>query len=166
MATDTVYLRAGELVAYAVGLLSGIQRAYVAPAAPALDCGDQLTVHVTAVARQPTFAAAPLLDYAQGLAVQTPAVNVVTYVVTLVRCVPTSGNDGSPPNALDYEAASLALLGDLWLLWHGIPAGVRDNQLWAGVCEQVVLGPALPLIESGGLAGWQIPVTGEVFDGV
>lgn len=164
MASDAIYLRAGELLSYAAGLLDGIDRAYVAPATPALDCPDQLTVHVNALSRQPTFAAAPLLDYAQGLAVQTAAVTTVSFVLTLVRCTPKPAGDGSTPSTLDYEAASLELLSDIWTLWHGVPAGVRDGLLWSG-CEQLVLGPASPMAESGGMAGWQLGIQAEVFDG-
>lgn len=164
MAGDTLYLRAGELLAFSASVLPGIQRAYVALASPALDCPDQLTVHILRMAKQPTFAAAPLLDYAQGLSTQTASVNVVTYMVTIVRCVPTQGDGGAAPSTFDYEAASMAVLGDLWLLWHAIPAAVREGELWQG-CEQLILGPAAPVAESGGFAGWQLQITGELFDG-
>lgn len=163
MASDSLYLRAGELVAYSASVLPGIQTAYVALAQPALDCPDQLTVHVAGLARQPTGAAIPLPDYAQGLAVQTAAVNACSFIITLTRCVPTQTDTGRSPSSLDYEAASLALLGDLWLLWKGIPAAIREGLLWSG-CEQVILGPATPVNESGGYAGWQLAITGEVYD--
>jgi hypothetical protein len=163
VATDNLYLRAGELLAYAADLLPGVQRAYVALAQPALDCPDQLTVHVAALARQAAGAGVALPDFAHGLATQIATTNQAAFVVTIVRCVPTAGDSGTPPSTLDYEAASLAVLGDLWLLWKGIPAGVRNGELWQG-CEQAILGPATPVAESGGFAGWQIPVTGEVFD--
>lgn len=164
MASDNLYLRAGELLAYSTNVLPGISRAYVALASPALDCPDQLTVHVSGLARQAAGGSIPLADYGRGLATQIATVNTCTFVVTLVRCVPTASDAGTPPSTLDYEASSLALLGDLWLLWKAIPQGVRDGLLWQG-CEQLVLGPALPIPESGGFAGWQVTVAGEVLDG-
>jgi hypothetical protein len=159
--SDAIYLRASELLTYAAGLLTGIDRQYVALATPALDCPDQLTVHVTGLARQ-AAGSAPLPDYAHGLATQEATVNVAAYAITVVRCIPRSTVIGSPPLPSDYEAASEQLLTDLWLLWKGIPAGIRDRLLWAG-CEQITLGAATPIIESGGLAAWVLPVSGEVY---
>lgn len=159
MPADTLYTRAGELVAIAAGLLPGISRAYVAPALPALDCADQVTVHVLAVGRQ-ALSAPAFPEYQVGLAETIGGINVVTFVVTVARCVPT----GATPQPSAYEDASLRLLSDAWLLWKGIPAAIRSGELWSG-CEMIQLGPAVPIPESGGFGAWQLPVTGEVLSG-
>jgi hypothetical protein len=154
---DTLYLRAGELVNAAASLLPGITRAYVAPALPALDCADQLTVHILSVGRQ-SLSAPALAEFETGLGTTMGAVNIATYVVTVVRCVPS----GPTPPTTAYEEASQLLLSDIWLLWKGIPGLVRSGELWEG-CEQLTLGPATAIPESGSFAGWQLPVVGEVF---
>ncbi len=162
MPSDALYLRAGELLEFAVSLVPDISRAYVALATPALDCPDQLTVHIGGLARQPG-GDAPLPDYAHGRGAQQATVNVATYVVTITRCIPGGYRGGTPPLPTEYEARSERLLTDLWLLWKGIPRGMNDGLLWQQ-CEQIILGPASAIPESGGIGAWAIPITAEVYD--
>ena len=105
MPADTLYLRAGELVALAASLLPGISRAYVAPALPALDCPDQVTVHILAVGRQ-ALSAPAFPEYQTGLGETIGSINIATFVVTVARCVPTDAT----PSPTAYESASQRLL--------------------------------------------------------
>ena len=161
MATDLLYLRAGELVAFAAQSLPNITRAFVALDAPALDCPDTVTVHVTNVARQPLSYGMPLSEFEAGPAL-AGAVTIATFVITTTRCAPRPADSGDPPTPMAYEDAAKLLLTDLWTLWKAIPPAIDRAELWQGSCQKFVLGPVSSIPEQGGFAGWTLALSAEV----
>ena len=82
-------------------------RQYISPGADLVfDC-EQLTVRMTRI-----------IPGTQGTDSPVPAVThrklrkSVELFVTLVRCVPTMHNDGSPPTVAEYEPATQVLFND------------------------------------------------------
>ena len=161
MATDLLYLRAGELVAFAATSLPDISRAFVALDAPALDCPDTVTVHINALSRQALSYGVPLSEFEAGPALGG-AVSLASFVITVVRCAPRPGDSGERPPPIAYENASQLLLTDLWTLWKAIPPAIDRAELWQGSCQKFVLGPVASIPESGGFAGWTLALTAEV----
>lgn len=135
------------------------ERAYVAVAQPALDCCPQLTVHVQQLGLDNTSPTSP----STVIGSRTPKqgqVNLVSFVVTTVRCTPQpQGNNLTPPTPDALQLCSLQITEDLWAIWNWLTNKIRTNPgLWEGRCMATYLDTAIPLNEEGGCAGWQIPV--------
>lgn len=71
--------------------------------------------------------------------------------VTLLRCVPTMNDDGSPPSAAALTASAGELNRDVWSLLTELYAFAA-----ALGCDMVDVGSAEPLGPEGGLAGWRV----------
>lgn len=135
------------------------ERAFVGVALPALDCCPQLSVHVQGLGLDNTSPTSP----ATVVGSRTPRdgqVNLASFWVTIVRCTPQpSGGDLTPPSPSALQGASLTILEDLWALWNWLTNRIRTKPgLWEGKCMATYLDSAIPLDESGGCAGWQIPI--------
>lgn len=114
--------------------------------APAIDC-DQLTVHIASLElvlpqEQTPFASAAM----------RPRATMATFIVTLAECVPT----GAKPKIERIQEAALKIQTHAAAVWFAL--AVHDF----GGCRAYSLGQALPLPESGGYAGFLIPVTVQV----
>lgn len=120
----------------------------VTHAAPAWD-GDLLAVATT-----------NLTTAYQG---RCSVVYAVRLTVWVVRCVPVTLDNGSPPDPADVEAAALTLADDAWLLTTSIADAAYSRSLFPSFdgigCEQVRLGDGRAEAPSGGLAGWSLPIT-------
>jgi len=130
---------------YEPGLAGAPARSFVTYGTPALDCCNQLTVHVAAVAEDPLSPSGP----ASGQRARFDArKNSVTLVLTVTRCVPTE----IPPPVDEVEAASRQTLADAWALWNNLWNQIRAGDLLT-LCSDSR--PDLrPLQPSGGCAGW------------
>lgn len=130
-------------------------RQFVAPGPVALDCCDQLAVHVGFITEG---ASAPTIPKAS-----VARINRVTLVATASRCVPVPDSGGNPPPALEQQEAAAQINADKWALWNYIYDLIRDGGLFDRCCD-VIWGPLSPLQPNGGCGGSTLTVT-VCFDG-
>lgn len=138
-----------------------IPRAFVAPAAPALDCCPQLTVHVQSILLENTSPTSPVTAPGHRL-VTTGAVFLASLVVTVVRCIPVSEGHSPIPTAAAQQAAALTLDTDLWAIWNAIATAKRAGTLFGGRCPALYLDPPSPQLAEGACAGWVIPIRAAI----
>lgn len=137
---------------FAPGLGGAPERSYVSPGLPALDCCPQLTVHATSVADAPTSPAG------LGAGRRAPGKkNHVGLAVTIVRCIPTVGEDGVFPSVAQMEEASDQIDADGWALWNHVYNLWRAEAL-STLCSEVFFDALRPVNPSGGCAGWVLNV--------
>lgn len=136
-----------------------IARAYVSPGPPVLDCAPQLTVHPGGPAEADTFPLQPSLGPAHRDQV-SGSVHMIALTAIVVRCVPTLENDGGLPTIASMEAAANEIHGDLWAIWNFTRDRRQDGSLFASPSNrrELFFDAAFPLVPSGGLGGWQIPI--------
>lgn len=135
--------------------------AYVAPGPPAWDC-EQLTVYVGGPVVGDTLPLQPPLQPSHRIA-QTGEMLMVQMVATVLRCAPVTP-DGSPAPSSEWDATSQVTLGDVWAIWNGLRHAYLAETLFppvhaGGSKREFRFDPAVPIAISGGLAGWQVPVT-------
>lgn len=136
---------------------------WVSHGPPALEhcCDDgQVTVHLDRLEVQP-----PEAD--TGVQIPCAIVFVAHYVITLARCVPVLGDSMTETAvpAADLDIAAGDLLEDLWALVTELRDRIRANTLIVETnCRDVRLDDATPLDESGGCAGWLVPLSVRVND--
>lgn len=133
-------------------------RVYVAPALDiAFDC-EQLTVHL-----------ARIISNFQGGDTPYP---VVTHAkqrksaelfVTLVRCVPTMNDDGTPPSVGDLQASAEVLVNDMFCLRRAVEQ-IEHQHLLLPINVPATVGPAQSMGPSGGVAAAQVMYTAEIQD--
>lgn len=152
---------ASELLSLANDCLSttpagAIDRAFVSPSLPALDCCPQLTVDVRSLTLEVTAPTTPLTALGHRLSVSQSALYVATLVITVVRCTPVI-EQNSLPSITDMEAAATAANEDLWAIWNGVATAKRAGTLFGGNCPALYVDPPVPLPAEGGCVGWVIP---------
>lgn len=131
------------------------ERVFVAPGPVALDCCDQLTVHVGTLLEGDS---APFQPKAS-----TARINHVTLVATAARCVPVPNSAGNPPPALEQEAAAQQINADKWALWNHIYNLINEGLLFDKCCD-VIWGGLTALNPNGGCGGSSLLIT-VCFDG-
>lgn len=135
-------------------------RAYVSPGPPAWDC-EQLTVHSVGPAIGDTQPLQPPLQTLHRVST-TGFVNLVTLIVTPLRCVTTIGKNGEipiAPPAVSLVADADKLYADLWAIVNTVKSRYRQGTLFSPVgCakREFTLDPTVVLNTQGGLMGWQI----------
>lgn len=166
MAATDLYALAVELLTAAEAAIAttpggAIDRAFISPGLPSLDCCPQLTVHLGGPAEGDT---APLTTPLQAghRTSQTALVNLIQFTITVVRCAPT-GSDAQPlPSPVALQATAETTLADLWALWNELRAAHRAGTLFdadAGPgSRELFFDPAVPLDPQGGCAGWLVPL--------
>lgn len=123
-------------------------RVYVNHGRPAFDC-EQLTISLPMM-----FRGMAGQEDASSLRTQPcTLVRAATYTLTIVRCVPTSSDDGSPPSVAALEASAEELYVDGWLLSESI------REAWSSdafdcACLDLAMGHLTAVDASGGYAGW------------
>lgn len=133
---------------------------YVSAGPPAIDCCDQMTVHVLLQSQVSMREAGN-----QSLPQMRPAVPMATFVVTTTRCYPIveGGVTLRVPDAAKLDAASRTIYLDGWAMWNGLRTLLRTDRVFAGRwCRSVETGPMTPVPIQGGCAGWSLPVLCEV----
>lgn len=166
MSVSTLYDYAAELLAADVAALATTtagapDRAFVSPSLPSLDCCPQLTVHVQAVGWENTQPLTPFPAVAHRT--QIAGVPMVTLVSTIVRCQPAMDAVTSTfPSASEIDAAAQVAAQDLWAIWNHTAELIRNGEIFGGRCPGVYLDQAIPIVISGGCAGWSIPVRAYV----
>lgn len=125
--------------------LSGApDRMFVGYGQVALDCCDQLTVHVGTLGEGSVAPGQPKASFAR--------INRVTLIATFARCVPTPDSQGNPPAVEIQEAAGRQINTDKWAIWNHIFNLIDADRLFDKCCD-VVWGPLSPLQPSGGCGG-------------
>ena len=140
---------------YAPALGGAPERNFVAPGPPALDCCDQLTVHVGPISEGATAPGQQKASYSW--------INRVALVLTFTRCVPVQDANGNPPSASLQEDAAEQINADKWAMWNHLHNLIVQGELFDRCCD-VVWGNLLPLIPSGGCGGSTLTIT-VCFDG-
>lgn len=128
---------------------------YISPGPPAWDTCPCLVVHSTGPAVADTFPLQPML--APGHRAQNQSlVILVAFQVTILRCAPTIGDDGSLPSPSAITAVAQNVQSDLWAIWNGILRAKRNGTLFQPDQREMFMDPAVAVIQQGGCAGWQI----------
>lgn len=133
------------LDAASAALLDPPQRRAIVLARPAIDC-DLLVVSVDQLLKQGSEDVGPLAH-------EDTWVTLATLTVTFAQCVTSTD---VLPDVSQLQSDAVSVGGGGWAVWLAL-AGADF-----GDCRAVDLGPAVPLSESGGYAGWTIPVVVEV----
>lgn len=130
-------------------------RRFVAPGPVALDCCEQLAVHVAPITEGASAPELPAASFART--------NRVQLTVTISRCVPVPDGNGNPPPALAQEEAAQQINADKWALWNHLYNMIRDGDLFSRCCD-VIWGALTPLQPNGGCGGSRLAIT-VCFDG-
>lgn len=145
MPDDALIAAASSLAAYCADRLAAAGRPVdeygadlVEPVAVEGDCHSRLAVVVNGASEPPAMH--------RHLA--------VGFTVTWTRCLSMQEQRGAAQREADAEP----LLRDLWLLWNALTEGKETGSLFAQ-CERVDFGPAIPVPQLGGAAGWDVIVT-------
>ncbi len=133
-----------------------IARAFVAHGPPALDCCNQLAVHIGAIGEAATQATSILQP---GLRHSFARINLTTLLITVTRCHPSLDDTGMPPDPDSLTEAAAMLNADAWALWCGL-FRMRDELFEA--CDLVFFDGSTPLQPQGGCAGWVMQVRFEL----
>jgi len=131
------------------------ERAFVAPGPVALDCCDQLAVHVGPITEAHSAPEFPAASFAR--------VQRVDLTITASRCVPVPGPNGNPPSVTEQEAAAEQINADKWALWNHIYNLIAHDLLFSRCCD-VIWNPLVPLQPNGGCGGSRLTIT-VCFDG-
>lgn len=133
-----------------------IARAFVSHGPPALDCCNQLAVHVAQIGEAATQAGNVLQP---GLRHAFARVNLTTLFITVTRCHSVIDEDGVPPSPAELTAAAATLNSDAWALWNGLYR-MQDDLFDA--CDLVFFDGIVPLPPQGGCAGYVMAIRFEL----
>jgi len=131
---------------FAPGLAGAPERSFVAPGQPQYDCcpDGQLTVHIPAVNSDPVQ---PLKNHTRA--------NLVTLTATILRCVPSTDEDGNYPDAVESQAAADQVNADGWALWNHIFNLISAGDLFT-LCEKIQWQGLRSITPSGGCGGYTL----------
>lgn len=135
----------------APGLAGAPERSYVSPGTPSFDCCDQLTVHIPGVNEMPQT----VDTHKQGA-----RKNIVIFVVSATRCIPSIDENGIP-EAADIQAAAEQVNADGWALWNYIWNLIRSGDLFS-LCGPVSWDGLRAINPSGGCGGYTLTLRAEV----
>lgn len=140
---------------YAPALGGAPGRRFISPGPPALDCCDQLAVHVGPIVEGATAPGVPKASFSW--------INRVALTITIARCVPTQDENGYPPAASLLNTAAEQINADKWVLWNHLHNLIVEGDLFDKCCD-VLFGALSPLPQSGGCGGSSLTIT-VCFDG-
>ena len=133
------------------GLGGAPDRLFVSPGQPQYDCcpDGQLTVHVAAVLSDPVQ---PLKNHTRA--------NLVSFVVTILRCVPSTDESGGYPTVEEEEAAAEQVDADGWALWNHLFNLISAGELFT-LCEKIQWNGLRSITPQGGCGGWILSITAQ-----
>lgn len=140
---------------YDATLAGAPDRQFVSPGPVALDCCEQLAVHVGTLTEGDSNPFQPKASIAR--------INHVTLVATASRCVPVPGENMQPPPVAAQEAAAQQINADKWAIWNHIYNEIRAGVLFNKCCD-VIWGGLTALQQNGGCGGSSLLIT-VCFDG-
>lgn len=128
------------------------ERRLIAPGDPrtiAWDC-EQVTISLEGIGFGPAVDIAASPSPRAGLPLSVNSLRHAVFTVSVVRCTPPGGEDGSPPAAAELHAAGVTYLRDCGLLSQAVVtfAGVMRARL--SDTESVQCGAVTPFGPSGG----------------
>lgn len=161
MAADDLQILAEDVLAASAAILEttgnpALIRKFVAHGPPALDCCDQLAVHVAQIGEAPTQAGTVLQP---GLRHAFARVNLTALMITVTRCHPVLDESLAPPTPAELTDAAATLNADAWALWNGL---FRAQDTLFAACDLVFFDGMTPLVPQGGCAGWVMQVRFEL----
>lgn len=149
MANDTLSVLAHDLLDSVVTRMAGDvdplpDRQYVWSGAVAVDC-EQVVV-----ALEQLFQGLP--GVADSAALQCTVLRTTQLAIYVIRCVPTSSADGTPPSETVMDASGTTMLTDAHVLMRSVVEGYRAGD-FAGTCDSFSIVNLLPVGPSGGYGG-------------
>lgn len=132
------------------------ERQYVSPGRPMPDC-EQIAVHVSQIVEDAT---PPTGTGAGTRHRQQFRVNLPTFVVTLLRCVPGPASSMKPPTVDQLEVAGAQFNADAWAMWNHIWNLLRAGEL-LGKCKLVYMDRVQALEPAGGYGGWALTIRAQ-----
>jgi hypothetical protein len=136
------------------GVPGAPDRRIITVGTPALDCCDQLAVHVVTGYEERTGD--------QGRIAQGVACHGMTFVelrVQITGCVPSVDDRGNPPSADAINRSAVALYSHGWTMWCGLNNRAGSELFGEGMPKRAItVGPLTPVEEQGGCAGWFVQV--------
>jgi hypothetical protein len=143
-----------------------IDRAFISPGNPALDCPEQLTVNLSSIAYDTTQPTIPPPAPGHRSAKRFGSLILATYKITAVRCIPVGRGPNvnlyQPPTPAEQQAAALSIVQAAWSCWNDITNAVAAGTIFGGPCKAVYLDALAPLEPSGGSAGWTLQVRAAI----
>lgn len=135
-----------------------IARRYIWTGRPAFDC-EQLTVSGVSLGEAPTGA---LSAMGTGRRHVTGRVNLIGFLVCIVRdCAPQMNGRSAPdPDALTAHASEIQQ--DVWAVWTAVYRAMREGTLFGGRCDHLFFDGAQALESSGTLSAWEILFRAEI----
>ena len=133
-----------------------IERAFVSHGPPALDCCNQLAVHVAQIGEAATNVGSVLQP---GLRHETGRVNLTALMITVTRCHPVLEETGQPPAPDALTEAAAMLNADAWSLWTQL---YRMRDVLFAECDLVFFDGSVPLPPQGACAGWVMAIRFEL----
>lgn len=141
--------------------LGAIDRAFVSVGEPAFDCCPQLSVHYVTVDKDlwsPNQAPGDRQHRLRG-----PSVNLVTWIITAIRCTPGVADLGRIPTAGELTASSEGIFADGWAMWNWLQKDLREGLLFAGFpCRELWISPMQPVAPQGNCGGTRLLVQAEL----
>lgn len=129
-----------------------IDRALVSVGEPAFDCCPQLSVHWITIDKDVASPNQAPLDRLHRL--RGGSINVTSWAVNVIRCVPGVAELGRLPTATELTASSEEIFADGWALWNELQRDLKDGTLWAGFpCRELWISPMIPIAPQGNCAG-------------
>lgn len=150
---DRWYVAADDVLAALVAgyVAQGVDlpdRQLVTPGLPAWDC-DMLAVQVE---REFSYSGSVAQEVIEPLTEAVAfAMRGAQLGITLLRCVPTSDEDGNPPTAASEQAAAELILTDSQRMLNVLVAAVRAGDI--GGCNSVAFMEWVSQGPQGGLGG-------------
>lgn len=137
-----------------------IDRKYVSPGVPAIDCAT-LAVWPSSLGLDTTNPTAPPPSghrHVYGM------LNLIGFGIAIVRdCVPVTGARASdPPLAAALSASAEIISADVWAIWDLIPKRMAEGDLFGGRCTELYMDSALSLPTQGQTAGFVVNVRASV----
>lgn len=129
------------------------ERSFITPAPAAWDCCPFLTILVSRLGEETTSPFSP--PAALGHRVQFGRINLVTFVVTVVRCAPDS------IDADEIEIVAAQVQEDGWSLWCGFYDAIRDGR-FRDQCSVVHFDFGRAINQQGGCVGWEFVFRAEL----
>lgn len=165
-AADALYAAAEELLAASALALEDSHEGppdyqAIVQGLPVFDCPPALYVSVGVGSVASTLPPGPTMQELQRI-VSTGNVNLITFTVTIIRCVSVIGERG--PNGLLPSAADVSLdaricYSDLWAIWNGLVGQHRAGTLFQNPSgrREFAVDSSIPVRTQGGAGGWLIP---------
>lgn len=132
-------------------------RQYVSPGRPMPDC-EQIAVHVDPITEDAT----PPTGLGAGARHKYETrTNLVAFIVTLYRCVPSSTQAMTPPSVDKLEIAGAQFNADAWAIWNHLWNRMRAGTLFSR-CRPVYMDRLSAIEPAGGFGGWKLTIRAGV----